>query len=172
MPDRPADRPLAKAETAAPATHARLTRLRRLSFFLDNAIEIPIIHYRIGLDPLIGLIPGGGDVAGMILSCTIVLESARLGVSRSVLVQMAGNILMETIVGTVPMAGDVFDAAWKANARNVKLLEAHLNLPHQNYQPNHQFGLLLILGLFVALAASLVVSVLILRWVVQAIGGS
>ncbi|PSB65473.1 hypothetical protein C7B61_11250 [filamentous cyanobacterium CCP1] len=100
------------------------------------------------------------------------LEAARLGVSRSVLVQMAGNILMETIVGTVPMAGDVFDAAWKANARNVKLLEAHLNLPPQSYQPNHQFGLLLILGLFVALAASLVVSVLILRWVVQAIGGS
>jgi hypothetical protein len=174
MPDYPAKRPRTQAEIGiTPETHrARLTRLRRLSFFLDNAIEIPILRRRIGLDPLIGLIPGGGDIAGMVLSCIIVLEAARMGAKRSVLMQMAGNVLLETVVGTVPMAGDVFDAAWKANARNVQLLESSLNISPSEESVLHQrFAFLLIVGLFVALIASLVLSALILRWVVQAIGG-
>lgn len=172
MPEYPAKRSRPQATTGvAPDRRARLTRLRRLSFFLDNAIEIPILRYRIGLDPLIGLIPGGGDIAGMVLSCAIVLEAARLGVKRSILVQMAGNILLETVVGTVPMAGDVFDAAWKANARNVELLESSLDVPPSDDELHQRFALLLIVGLFGALIVSLVISVLILRWVVQAIGG-
>jgi hypothetical protein len=169
MPDRPAKRP-AQNSIASESRMARLTRLRRLSFFLDNSIEIPLLRFRIGLDPLIGLIPGGGDIAGMILSSIIVMEAAQLGANRSVLVQMAGNILLETIVGTVPMAGDVFDAAWKANARNVKLLESHLEVPPQEFVTNQRFVILLIVGLFVAFAASLVISVLFIRWLMQAIG--
>lgn len=169
MPDRPVKRP-AQNSIASEPRMARLTRLRRLSFFLDNSIEIPLLRFRIGLDPLIGLIPGGGDIAGMILSSIIVMEAAQLGASRSVLMQMAGNILLETIVGTVPMAGDVFDAAWKANARNVKLLESYLEVPPQEFATNQRFVLLLIVGLFIAFVASLVGSVLFIRWFVQAIG--
>jgi hypothetical protein len=101
--------------------------LQRLSFLLDNAIAIPGTSFRIGLDPLIGLVPGGGDILSAILSGYIVAEASRLGASRTILLQMATNIVLESALGTVPLLGDVFDAGWKANAKNVRLLEDHLN---------------------------------------------
>ncbi|MEM7435643.1 MAG: DUF4112 domain-containing protein [Myxococcota bacterium] len=104
----------------------RLGRLRSLSTLLDNAVRIPGTNYRVGLDPLIGLIPGGGDVVGGLLSMYIVLEAARMGVPRAKLGRMGANVLWELGIGTVPIIGDVFDVTWKANARNVALLEEHL----------------------------------------------
>lgn len=127
---------------------ARMQRLRRLGFLLDNAIRIPGTSYRIGLDPIIGLIPGGGDTAGLVLSAFIVLEAAQLGASKSTLSTMAFNILLETIAGTVPGLGDLFDATWKSNSRNLELLEQHFNLPHPTTPArNRWFAILLILGL-------------------------
>ncbi|MEC4892667.1 MAG: DUF4112 domain-containing protein [Oscillatoria sp. PMC 1051.18] len=107
----------------------RLARVRSLSYLLDNAIAIPGTPYRIGLDPLLGLFPAAGDYLGSAISAYIVLESARLGVPRNILLSMVGNIVLETLVGTVPMLGDLFDAAWKANAKNIALLEEHLGSP-------------------------------------------
>ncbi|NJO42256.1 MAG: DUF4112 domain-containing protein [Cyanobacteria bacterium CRU_2_1] len=145
----------------------QLQRLRRLSFYLDNAIVIPIINYRIGLDPIIGLLPGGGDAAGLFLSSYIVLESARLGASKSVLGQMAFNILLETFAGTVPVLGDLFDATWKSNARNIQLLEDHLKIPQPQRQRNQAFAILLIVGLVLVFIGCLALSILLLRWLLQ-----
>lgn len=111
----------------SPETDA-LQRLRRISFLLDNSIPIPGVG-RIGLDPFIGLIPGAGDTVGGALSAYIVWEAARLGLPRSILFQMGWNIILETVLGSVPFLGDFFDATWKANARNVALLERHLSRP-------------------------------------------
>lgn len=147
----------------------RLRRLRSLSRLLDNAIVIPGTGYRIGLDPIIGLIPGGGDTAGLVLSSYIVLEAARLGASKSLLGQMAFNILLETLVGTVPVVGDIFDATWKANARNIEILETELHLPHHQERRNRWFAILLLLLLGLVFVGCLVLSVLLLRSLWQAI---
>lgn len=103
--------------------------VRLLARVLDEAIRIPGTSVRVGLDPVLGLIPGAGDVAGGVLSVVVLLRAARLGVPQSVLARMASNIAIDAAVGTVPLLGDLFDAGWKANIRNVRLLESHLEAP-------------------------------------------
>lgn len=105
-------------------------RLKRLAWLLDSAIPLPG-GYRIGLDGLIGLVPGLGDVVAALLSSYIVLEAARLRVPASVLLRMGLNVALELIIGAVPVVGDLFDLAFKANERNVRLLEASLGPPEQ-----------------------------------------
>ena len=105
---------------------AMLARLRSLSQLLDNAFEIPIINYRIGLDAIIGLVPGFGDAAGALISGYIVYEAARMNAPRSVLAQMVMNVALEFIIGSIPVIGDLFDAMFKANIRNMRLLEGAL----------------------------------------------
>ena len=102
---------------------ARLRRLRGLSWLLDRSI--PIGRYRIGLDPILGLLPGAGDWIGAILSLYVVYEGARLGMPANVLARMGGNILVETILGAIPLLGDLFDFVWQANTRNLALIERH-----------------------------------------------
>lgn len=99
-------------------------QMNGLAWLLDNSIKLPIINYRIGLDALIGLIPGLGDVAGLAISSVIVLQAIRLGAPRTTLTRMVLNIVAEALIGLVPMFGDIFDATFKANARNVALLRA------------------------------------------------
>lgn len=105
---------------------AALKRARTASTLLDEAVRIPGIGYRVGIDPLIGVLPVSGDAVGAVLSLYIVAESARLGVPPKTLVRMLVNIGIDTGAGSVPVAGDLFDVVWKANKRNVSLLEDHL----------------------------------------------
>ena len=107
---------------------ADLDHVRRLARQLDTAIPLPG-GMRIGWDAVLGLIPGLGDWAGALLSSYIILQAMRLGAPREVLLRMVGNVGLEALVGSVPFFGDVFDAAWKANVRNVRLLEDHLAAP-------------------------------------------
>lgn len=104
----------------------RARRVRALGWLLDNSIPIPGTGRRIGLDAVIGLVPGIGDLAGGVLSGYIILEAARAQVPTLTLVRMLGNVGIDTLVGVVPAVGDLFDAAWKANTKNVVLLEGHL----------------------------------------------
>ncbi len=103
-------------------------RLGRLAWLLDNSIRLPG-GFRIGLDGIIGLVPGFGDLAGAILSFYIVLRAALLRVPASILARMGLNVLLEVVVGAVPLLGDLFDVAFRANLRNVRLLEAFLDDP-------------------------------------------
>jgi hypothetical protein len=100
-----------------------LRRIERLVWLLDRSI--PVGKWRIGIDPLLGLIPGLGDWLGAALSLYILYEGARLGLHGAVLVRMTGNILIETIVGAVPVLGDLFDFAWQANTRNLALIKRY-----------------------------------------------
>ena len=142
-----------------------LRRVRRVSYLLDNAIPIPGTGYRIGLDPIIGLLPGGGDFLGTIISSYIVVEAARLGVSRSTLVEMVLNILLETVAGSVPVLGDLVDAAWKANVKNVELLEKELNVSSPPQKSDWLFLVLLLAGLAVVLLVAVGISLTIVAWV-------
>ena len=106
----------------------RLERLRSLSRLLDSSITLPG-GYRIGLDGLIGLIPGFGDIAGGMASSYIILEAARLGASTFTLFNMVFNVLLESFIGLIPFLGDLFDFVWKANEKNIGLLEKELAGP-------------------------------------------
>jgi len=102
----------------------RLRRLKGIAWLLDNSIPLPG-GYRIGLDAVIGLVPGIGDAIGALLSAFILNEARSLGAPRSVLMRMTGNVILETVIGSIPFAGDLFDAAFKANMRNLALLERY-----------------------------------------------
>ena len=106
-----------------------LARARALTRLLDSAARVPGTSFRFGLDPLLGLIPGLGDVAGAALSGYVVILASRLGAPKSVIVRMLGNVAIDTVAGTMPVVGDLFDAGWKSNTRNLALLERHVGLP-------------------------------------------
>jgi Domain of unknown function (DUF4112) len=133
----------------------RLERVERLAILLDNAIPIPGTRFRIGLDPILGLVPGLGDALGALASAWILVEAARLGASRTVLVRMLYNIAIDTLVGAVPGAGDLFDFVWKSDAKNVALLRRHLEQPDVVHRASRR----LLLAVLVLLAGAAVVSV-------------
>ncbi|MFB6262152.1 MAG: DUF4112 domain-containing protein [Bradymonadaceae bacterium] len=106
-----------------------IRRLEGLADLMDDSLEIPIVKYRIGLDPLLGLLPVGGDWVAWTASIYIFWEAIRLDAPRPLLFRMAWNLLVDLLAGTVPLAGDAFDAVFKANRKNVALLRDHLDLP-------------------------------------------
>ncbi|MBE7384004.1 MAG: DUF4112 domain-containing protein [Leptolyngbya sp. SIO1E4] len=108
-----------------------LNRIRRLSRLMDTAFKIPGLKLKVGLDPIIGLIPGGGDLVTAVISVYIIFLATRFRLPKRVLGQMVLNIVLEAIVGTVPLLGDVFDVFYKSNIRNLDLLEAHLQTQAQ-----------------------------------------
>ncbi len=130
-------------------------RLARLAWLLDSSIPIPGTSLRIGLDALIGLFPVAGDLVGVLLSAYIIREAAALGVPRSILARMALNVAVEGLFGMIPFAGDVFDAAFKANQRNVRLMNAYLDAPRRAVRASRGFLALVglaLLGLFTLLS--------------------
>lgn len=138
-----------------PHRESAIARLRSLTHLLDNALPIPGTKYRIGIDPLIGLLPGGGDVAMSLVSVYIVLEAARLGMPRASLARMMWNLILDALLGVIPMAGDFVDVAWKANTKNLALIEAHLAQPRQQEKADYLFiGLLIIVFLSIVIAIS------------------
>ncbi|HTK53555.1 MAG TPA: DUF4112 domain-containing protein [Gemmatimonadaceae bacterium] len=106
-----------------------VTRARRLARLLDDLIRVPGTNIGIGLDPIIGLIPGVGDMIGGLMSSYILMVAAQEGVPASVLTRMLGNIALDSLVGVVPVLGDLFDFGMKSNRRNVDLLERYLATP-------------------------------------------
>jgi len=103
-----------------------LKRIRQLAHLLDTAIAIPGTKIRFGLDPILGLIPGGGDLIAAAISAYMIYLAARSGLERSEIIKMVKNVAIETAVGSVPIAGDIFDIYFKANMRNLEILENHL----------------------------------------------
>jgi uncharacterized protein DUF4112 len=105
---------------------SRTKRVRVLARLLDSSISIPGTGWKLGLDPIIGLIPGIGDLIGAVMSGYIIMEAVRADVPATTLVRMLVNVGIDTLLGAVPALGDVFDAAWKSNTMNVALLERHV----------------------------------------------
>lgn len=122
-----------------PSGARRLRRLDRLARLLDESIRIPALRYRIGYDALIGLLPGIGDAAGLLIGTYVVIEAARFRVPRSTLLRMVANVAIEAAVGTIPLIGDVFDATYKSNLRNVRLLRQRLDRPGEGVRSDRTF---------------------------------
>jgi hypothetical protein len=145
-----------------------LARARALTRLLDSVARVPGTSFRFGLDPLLGIIPGLGDVTGAALSGYLVLLASRLGAPGTVIVRMLGNVVVDTVVGMMPVLGDLFDASWKANTRNLALLERHLGLPASAPRAAAASRVTVVLTVaalaLVALAAG-AFAVLMVRWI-------
>ncbi|RBI86430.1 DUF4112 domain-containing protein [Rhodosalinus halophilus] len=110
----------------APERARELERLARLAHTLDARWRIPVVGVRVGLDGLVGLIPGVGDTLAALPSAYVILRGWQLGARRRVLARMVGNTGIDYLIGTVPLVGDLFDIGFKGNLRNIRLLRDEL----------------------------------------------
>ncbi|GAB5451265.1 MAG: hypothetical protein Hals2KO_15930 [Halioglobus sp.] len=140
-----------------------LPGLRRLAHVLDSSVRLPG-GYRIGLDGFIGLVPVAGDALSAVISTWIVVQGARLGASVPTLMRMMMNVLIELVVGVIPVLGDLFDFAWKANNRNVRLLEATLDTAGREQGARRRLGAAVLGLLFLFVVLLLVAIYLALRF--------
>ncbi|MEM7082883.1 MAG: DUF4112 domain-containing protein [Pseudomonadota bacterium] len=131
--------------TDEPVGNARRRHLERLAWLLDNAIRVPFTQRRIGLDSLVGLVPGVGDAVGGLLSTWILIQGMRVRVPMFTLMQMIMNVAVEVVIGFIPVLGDLFDMGWKANHRNVKLLSDYLDRPAETARGSLILMLLILL---------------------------
>lgn len=106
---------------------AALERVHTVTRLLDEAIRVPGTDFRVGLDPILSLLPVAGDTAAAVISLYVVFEAYRLGVPRRTLVAMLALVAVDFVAGSVPVLGSVFDALWKANTWNYRLVKRHLD---------------------------------------------
>ena len=136
----------------------KLLRLKLLSERLDNSIKVPGTNQKIGIDAIVGIIPILGDFIGAIFSTYILYSGIKMGVSSKIVKKMATNIAIEFIIGSIPIIGDIFDALWKANKRNVELIEEATLENQENYRLNYLIMaslIIIILGLILVFLGSL-----------------
>jgi hypothetical protein len=146
--------------------------LELLAHVMDNAFEVPGVGLRFGFDALLGLIPGVGDAGTSLVSAYVIQRAHRLGVGKMTLARMAANVALDFVVGAVPFAGDLFDLYWKANRRNVELLRKHAAAPPAEEgrlrRSDRWFVVMLLVGLFAVLAASMwaafTLMAIVVRW--------
>ncbi len=138
--------------------------LHGLEILLDEAFVLPGTGFRFGLDGIVGLVPGLGDVLAGLLSLVIPLAAWIRGVPYITLVRMAANLGIGVLVGSVPLFGDLFDIAWKANRRNYRLLCRHLDAPRRHTWGDWAFLLLLLMTLALIFAIPLALLVWLALW--------
>lgn len=154
------------------ASRPHRTGVDRLAWWLDNAIAVPGTRFRIGFDALIGLIPGIGDLVGALLSSYIIAVAASRGLPASALARMAINVGIDAFVGLLPIFGDLFDAAWKANQRNIRLMQQFEEAPAAARRQSRTA-----VAAWSALAIAFVVllgiaAVAVIRWIAAALTGA
>lgn len=129
----------------------------RLAWILDDAIEIPVIGRRVGLDGIVGLIPGAGQAAGLAASLPVVLAGIFAGVSIPTVVHMMINLAIDAIVGSIPFAGNVFDFVWKSNERNIRLIRSDL-VDHERTRRRSIWAIVISLVVLIAAMVAIVVA--------------
>ncbi|MFB6103321.1 MAG: DUF4112 domain-containing protein [Haloplanus sp.] len=151
-----------------PGAAADLQRLRDLSVLLDDSIRVPGTRFRIGIEPLIGLLPVVGDAFGVAVAAYALSVAVRTGVPRATLARIAAVYWLDAVVGGVPLLGDLFDAYWKANSRTVALLDARLADPTTASADRRYLWRMGFVGVFLCAAAVAVLAGLV-WWVAGAI---
>lgn len=141
--------------------------LELLARVLDDCFRIPGTSIRFGLDGIIGLVPFAGDVLAGLASCVLVIAAWFRGVPYVTLARMVVNLALDVLVGTIPILGDAFDIAWKANRRNYNLLTRHLRQPHRHTWKDYVFLLCIALVLLVIFAIPIIAIVWLMTWFMQ-----
>lgn len=146
----------------------RLDALRRLSRLLDSAFILPGTEYRFGLDPILGLVPGLGDLTSPLFAIALLWQSRDLGIPRVVQLRMIFNVAIDALVGMLPVAGDFFDFAWKSNDRNIALLERHA----YEHRPPTLFDWLFVTAATVLLLVIASVPFLLAGWLISVVAST
>ncbi len=131
----------ANASSAAPDFEQRMQKIRRLSSIsrlMDTAVGIPGTRLRFGADSVLGLVPVLGDGAGALVGLYIVNEARRMGLPREKLAKMIGNVAMDSVVGSVPLFGDLFDVYFKSHRRNVQIIIDHFGVQPEELRRKHR----------------------------------
>jgi uncharacterized protein DUF4112 len=144
----------------------RLKALKHMSRLLDSAFVLPGTEIRIGLDPILGLVPGLGDLVSPLFAIAMLWQGRDLGIPRVVQFRMIFNVAIDALVGMLPIAGDIFDFAWKANDRNYALLERHA---YEHRRPTAG-DWLFVAGLIVLLLVIAAVPFLLAGWLIKGVG--
>lgn len=142
-------------------------RLESLAWLLDESVRIPGFGFRVGLDGILGLIPGFGDLLTTAISAFIIRQAALLGAPRIVLLRMAFNTSIDFLIGAVPLVGDLFDIGWKANKQNIQMLIKHLDDPAQLARTSW----LTVIGLASGVLLALVVLITAVASLIQMVSG-
>jgi hypothetical protein len=129
--------------------------LERTAHLLDSQFQIPGTKFKFGLDPILGLIPVLGDASTLIISAIMVLYMAKYGVSGKVLVMMVLNIVLDAVVGGIPVLGSIFDFVYKANDKNMRLLKEHYH--EGKHQGSGMWIIITILVVFITLFVLLII---------------
>jgi hypothetical protein len=144
----------------------RLKALKHISRLLDSAFVLPGTDFRLGLDPILGLVPGLGDLASPLFTIAVLWQSRDLGIPRVVQLRMIFNVAIDALVGMLPVAGDLFDFAWKANDRNLALLERYA---YEQRAPSAS-DWLFVIGLIALLVIIAAVPFLLAGWLISVAG--
>jgi hypothetical protein len=162
----------AESGMAEPRSRAEVERsLEQLSRLMDGLFRIPGTQWRVGLDALVGLIPGVGDFATTAVSIYILAAGVRYRVPKVTLLRMAANIAIDYVLGSIPVVGDVFDAAWKSNQMNVELLRQRASVGAEEAAQGRASDWLFLAVIIVGLLALLVGSIAVSLWLlVQLVG--
>jgi len=150
-----------------PGQLRRLDALRRVSRLLDSAFVVPGTTHRIGLDPILGLVPGLGDLASPLFAVVLLWQSRYFGVPRLVQLRMIFNVAIDALVGLLPVVGDIFDFAWKSNDKNLALLERHA---YEERRPTAG-DWLFVVGLIALLLVIAAIPFLLAGWLNNGVGG-
>jgi hypothetical protein len=168
MPDLRPQHSIIEPDAYAPT----LKRLRQIGKLLDNTLTIPGTQIGIGLDPILGTIPIGGDVLGVIFSFYIIIEAVKLGVSKATLGRMIFNVIIDGLFGAVPVMGDFFDFAWTANIYNIQLLEDYLKSPIQKKKADRWFVIAVFCGLVLLGVVLVALPVIIIQFLWHILTGT
>lgn len=116
-------------KTAGPGREDAIARITLVANLMDSAFLIPGLNRRVGLDAVLGLVPGVGDALSAAIASYIIWEARQLGLPRWKIARMIGNVAVDTAIGAIPFAGDVFDVVFKSNQRNLRIIHEHLGTP-------------------------------------------
>ena len=144
----------------------RIAQLRQLQRLLDKAFRIPGTNIRFGWDPIAGLVPWAGDALTALLSCAFLIQAFRMRLPRVVQLRMLLNIAIDLVFGALPVIGDVTDLFWRANTRNLALLELHAAEP----QPARLSDWLFVVGIVAGVVSAVLVPFVVLYWLLNALG--
>jgi hypothetical protein len=157
--------PVTRLRQLTPGQEQRLAVLRRVSGMLDSAMLVPGTSIRFGLDPILGLIPGLGDLVSPLFAIGILWQARDLGIPKVVQLRMIFNVAIDTLIGVVPVVGDLFDVAWKANDMNMALLERHAYEEHRASRGDWVFvSMMIVILLLIA-----VTPILLIGWLGSAV---
>lgn len=163
LPPEASEQPAEEPDSVREALERKAKTSRSIAWLLDECIRIPGTKVRIGLDPILGLVPGGGETVSSVVGAFLLADASRRGIPYRTLFKMGGNLLLNAAIGALPGIGDLFSIWFKSNSRNFELMRVYVESP-EGKQAKGGWGPLLLVIAFITVLLTMVVTVNILMW--------